>query len=293
MFVCCLWAGAVQAEPGVLVFGGISDNPRQDYEQLKPLLDYVVPRLQSAGIHSGRIQLAQDAAQMRGYLQNGRVDWAIETPGEALPLLRDSVAGVLLATEQEGVRREPSVVFVRRDSGLQALADLRGHRIAFLAPNSTSAFLLPAATMREAGLPLVRLDSPIDPIRHDGVAYAFAYTLNNLVGWVDRGLVDAGAVGELDWQALQRDSDSVARKLVAIHSTPALPHSLQLVGAGMDPKLATQLRAVLLAASADADGREALRLCFRSTGFYEPDAETRAELQRLQRDLAGLDGRAP
>ena len=147
--------------------------------------------------------------------------------------------------------------------------------------------------MIEAGLPLASLDSPIDATRHDGIAFTFAFNLNNLVGWVDKRLVDVGALGELDWQALQRDSDTRAHELVAIQSTPALPPSLHLVSTRSDPKLVARLRLVLLAASADAEGREALRQCFRSTAFYEPDAGVRADLQRFRRDLAGFEGGVP
>ena len=34
----------------VLVIGRISDDPKAHYEQLKPLLDYVVPRMANVGI---------------------------------------------------------------------------------------------------------------------------------------------------------------------------------------------------------------------------------------------------
>ena len=44
LLLMLLAGGAAQAADGVLVLGRISDDPRRHYEQLKPLLDYVVPR---------------------------------------------------------------------------------------------------------------------------------------------------------------------------------------------------------------------------------------------------------
>src|SRR5690606_35087778 len=62
-------------DDNVLVLGRISDNPKAHYEQLKPLLDYVVPRMRDVGITEGRILMARDAQQMASYLRRGRVDW--------------------------------------------------------------------------------------------------------------------------------------------------------------------------------------------------------------------------
>lgn len=54
--------GAV--DRSVLVLGRISDDPKSHYDQLKPLLDYVVPRMRDVGIVEGRILMAKDAQQM-------------------------------------------------------------------------------------------------------------------------------------------------------------------------------------------------------------------------------------
>ena len=72
--------------PHVLVLGRISDDPKAHYEQLKPLLDYVVPRMADVGIREGRILMARDAQQMTSYLRRGRVDWVTETAGTGMLL---------------------------------------------------------------------------------------------------------------------------------------------------------------------------------------------------------------
>ena len=77
-------AWAVDAH--VLVLGRISDDPMSHYEQLKPLLDYVVPRMESVGIREGRILMAKDAQQMASYIRRGRVDWITETAGSGMLL---------------------------------------------------------------------------------------------------------------------------------------------------------------------------------------------------------------
>ena len=69
------------SDRSVLVLGRLSDDPKSHYEQLKPLLDYVVPRLRDVGIVEGRILMAKDVQQMSSYLRRGRVDWVTETSG--------------------------------------------------------------------------------------------------------------------------------------------------------------------------------------------------------------------
>ena len=118
-------------DASVLVLGRISDDPKSHYDQLKPLLDYVVPRMAGVGIRSGRILMAKDLQQMASYLRRGQVDWINETAGNAGLLERRGVATSFLVTEREGATRYHSVLFVRRDSPVRTLADLAGRSVAF------------------------------------------------------------------------------------------------------------------------------------------------------------------
>lgn len=76
-----LLAGAVHAAPDpVLVLGRISDDPQAHYEQLQPLLDYVVARMHDVGIQEGRVLMARDPQQMASYLRRGRVTGSRKPP---------------------------------------------------------------------------------------------------------------------------------------------------------------------------------------------------------------------
>ena len=79
-------AAAADESRHILVLGRISDDPKTHYEQLKPLLDYVVPRMADVGIREGRVLMARDAQQMASYLRRGQVDWVTETAATAMLL---------------------------------------------------------------------------------------------------------------------------------------------------------------------------------------------------------------
>ena len=108
-------ARAQEAPPlddaSVLVLGRVSDDPKAHYDQLKPLLDYVIPRMASVGIRSGRILMAKDLQQMSSYLRRGRVDWINETAGNAALLEHRGVARSFLISEREGATRYHSLFF--------------------------------------------------------------------------------------------------------------------------------------------------------------------------------------
>ena len=159
LLACCRRRAAQVAAPAdddasVLVLGRVSDDPKAHYDQLKPLLDYVVPRMAAVGIRSGRILMAQDLQQMTSYLRRGRVDWVNETAGNAGLLERRGAARSFLITERDGAIRYHGVFFVRRDSPVRSLADLVGRSVAFQNPYSTSAYYLPAAQLLDEGMPL-------------------------------------------------------------------------------------------------------------------------------------------
>ena len=288
LLLMLLAGGAAQAADGVLVLGRISDDTRRHYEQLKPLLDYVVPRMSSVGIREGRVLMARDPQQMMSYLRRGKVDWVTETPGTGLLLADRAGARVLLLTERSGAREYRSVIFTRRDSGITELPQLLGRTIAFQSPSSTSAYLVPTMALRGHGLPMSLMVSPLEDADPDSVGYVFANTDTNLAAWVHKGLVDAGGFSDQDWASLQRVSESFRRDLVIVHTTEPVPRAMELVAGNLEPAVADRLREVLLGASADPQAREALRQFFRTTGFYEADAETARALDALRRDARAV-----
>lgn len=269
-------------DDNVLILGRISDDPKAHYEQLKPLLDYVVPRMRDVGITEGRILMARDTQQMTSYLRRGRVDWVTETSGTGMQLQKRAGARPLLLTERGGVSRYHSVFFARKDSGINTLADLRGRSIAFQGTGSTSAYLVPAATLLGENLQLELLLSPMDRPTPDLVGYVFARSELNIAAWVHKRLVDAGVFSSLDWNDARRMPAAFRQDMKIIHQTPDYPRALEMVRADLDPKVEARLREVLLQAADDPAAREAMNLFFRTTRFLPIDEASQQGLDRVR-----------
>lgn len=269
----------------VLVLGRISDDPSAHYAQLKPLLDYVVPRMRGVGITEGRILMARDAQQMASYLRRNRVDWVTETASTAVQLQQRAAARPMLLTERNGVSHYHTVFFVRDDSPIRTLEDLRGHTLALQSTASTSAYMVPMTELLDARLPPEILLAPSDAPSPDHVGYVFARSELNIASWVHKGLVDAGAVSNLDWNDPHRFPEAFRNDFRAIHETHPYPRALELVREGMEPEVEARLREVLLQAASDPAAGEALKLFFHTSRFLPLDAESERALDALRKGV--------
>jgi len=139
---------ALGEEP-TLQFGVVSFyNPRLMYLKYQPLVDYL------SEATGKRWELAVSAAYDRtvAELCAGRLAAAYLGPFTYLRAheLCGAEPVVRLQTGGQGTYR--SLILVREDSGITTLAGLRGRRVAFGAPLSTSSHLLPRVMLMRAGL---------------------------------------------------------------------------------------------------------------------------------------------
>ncbi|MGG5817644.1 phosphate/phosphite/phosphonate ABC transporter substrate-binding protein [Falsiroseomonas sp. HW251] len=63
-----------------------------------------------------------------------------------------NIEPLVTALNEDGVATYLSVMYVRADSPIRSLDDMRGKSLAFSDPNSTSGFLVPRSELREAGI---------------------------------------------------------------------------------------------------------------------------------------------
>ena len=271
---------------GVLVLGRVSDDPKSQYESMKALLDYAVERMGDVGIHEGRILMARDALQMASYLRRGRVDWVSETAAGAMLLQKKTGAETLLLSERNGIRRYHTMYIARRDGQVKSLEQLRGHRIAFQNRTSTSAYFIPAMELLEMKLPMEILGSPSDAPAESSVGYVFARTERNIATWVHKGLVDVGAVSNLDWANPRHVPEFFKADLVILRESGEVPRGVEIVRKNLDPEIRARLREVLLGMAGDPQAVSILSRFHQSLQFFDLDERDRRELGRLQAGVA-------
>ena len=284
---------ANHAAAATLTIGRVSNEPAKTHHQLKPILDYVVGKLKDVGITDGAILIAKDQDEMVKYLQQGKVDWVQKGVFDALVYSREAGAEIALRSWREGVPDYYTVIFARKDSGLGSLKDLVGKKLAFQDRDSTSAFYIPAAILRKSGFELVELTSPRDKAPMNKIGYVFAGKELTITTWVHRGLTDAGAYHNQNWNKLSDNPELMKKDLKIIYQGKPMPRMIEILRKDLDPRVKAKIKTVLIHAHEDPEAVDALKAYGPETAkFDEFKGKAKEELleaMSLERFMKGME----
>lgn len=165
----------------------------------------------------------------------------------------------------EVYRAEPSYrgrVFVRRDSGIEALADLRGRAIAFADPISESGYLFPLDEFVHAGL-------IADAGGADGFfgEVFFAGGYQQAMQAMAAGLVDAAAASQYADLLLTPQQQA---EVVWIAESEPIPSHVVIARPGLDPGLRERFVEAMLALNAP-ENRAMLAYVYGPDGYVRAD----------------------
>lgn len=195
-------------------------------------------------------------------LRNGDAD--ISFMG-ALPfVLAEAEIGAepLLAEVYRGAPSYTGRVFVRRDSGIVTLADLKGRDIAFADPISESGYLYPLAEFQRAGL----IEGPGAAGDFFGQVY-FAGGYQQAMQAMAQGLVDAAGASQYADLLLTPEQQA---EVTWIAESPAIPSHVVIARPGLDPDLSARFVAAMLRLN-DAENRDLLRYLYGPDGYVPAD----------------------
>ncbi len=158
-------------------------------------------------------------------------------------------------------------IIVRKDSGINTVADLQGKSFARPDPLSASGWIIPMLTMRAAGVdPDTGLSRVVDAGSHEAVVAA-----------VFNGDADAGATYVDARSRIEADFPTVMEDIIVIAITEDIPND----GVQFHPSISAEMRetivAALLAIVATDEGVEALKTAYQwndlarhDDTFYDP-----------------------
>jgi phosphonate transport system substrate-binding protein len=253
-----------------LVLGAVSHSPKNKYKKLKPMVDYAASHLKDLGIEQGSILIAKNNAQMVQYLREGKVDWVTEAPISGIYFNKKTGAEIVLRKWKSGVAEYHTVFFTRKKSGINSIKDLKGKKIAFGDPDSTSSFYVPIAALLKEKYDLVELSSIRAVPSKNKVSYVFAGGKEiNISVWVHRKLADVGAFSSLDWESAKDTPDKFKKNFKIIHRTKPIPRAVELFRKDLDSKIKQRLKRLLLDAHNDMNAKEVLKAYNETTKFDE------------------------
>lgn len=137
-----------------------------------------------------------------------------------------------------------SIIFVRQDSGLHSMADLRGKRFAFTDVKSTSGYLMPLLELRRNGIRLADLGK-VDHVKKQPNAAIAVYNRQ----------ADAGAMAD---NQLNEKYGVKLDQLRILWRSPPIPHGVWIARADMDDAELQRVAQAILRVSRSEEGRKAL-----------------------------------
>ena len=183
-------------------------------------------------------------------------------------------AAALLSEVYRGKPSYRGAVFVRRDSGISRLKELRGKSIAFADPISESGFLYPFDLFVAAGL----LEPGDDPKSYFGEVY-FAGGYQQAIQAVANGLVEAAGVSI--YATLMLDPRQRGA-VTAIARTPPIPSHVVVARGGLDPALRAAFVDAMLALNGP-EKRHLLKHVYGPDGYVRPDHAAYDGVARMAR----------
>jgi len=250
-----------------LVIGRISSNVRKHWPRLEAMANYLAAELAGQGVTGVDVKMVDTMEEMREALRAGEVDLLSETAFAAIELTQDGSAEMLMREWKSGVSDYHTVIFARRDTGVDSLADLVDRTITFEDRGSTSGYLVPRASMARQGFDLVELADTLARPPRGSIGFTFGDDEETVVGRVIRGFADAGAISNLDWADEDEVSETDRRDLVAIHETDPIIRSIVLVRSTLDSNVKTRLALVLEQMHETDVGMETLREYWKVARF--------------------------
>ena len=234
-------------------------------EHFREFVSYVARKLPSSAAFAGKVVVTSTLPDLAKLLDQGTVDFYMESPYPTYVINSVHGAGTLLLRRwKSGMADYRSLIFTQRSSGIQRLEELRGKMIAFEDPESSSGYFLPKLFLQRNGLKLAEKPGLDANVGGAEVGFIFAQSQDTLVDWVLTKKVAAGAFSNDDHDALD---DKKRNDILVLAQTELLPRHLLSVRKEMPLGLVGRLEKILLAMHEDAEGLKILQNTDGTTKF--------------------------
>ena len=266
------------ADGKVLIFGRVHDDPVRSIRDRQEFVDYIAKKLTPVSIAGGRIIVVEKISLLAQALKEGKVDLFHDSVVPTLVLSKSAGSIPILRQWKYGEAEYEGVIVVKKDSGINTLADLKGKVITFEEPHSTSASVLPRMLLEEKKLKLmqIKLGGTVKP---DSVGYMYG-TDGNSVNVLMTGKADAATtiIREID-----RLKPEIRDNLKIIGKTISAPRQLIAVRRDLDAKIVRELKEVLTTMDKDPEGQGVLKRQQNTTKFDEIPPGSLVQIKQIEK----------
>ncbi len=267
----CALVQAAEGKDKPLVLAFI---PQENPEKLIGDIEIITKYLEKEMGMPVKGYVTQDHAAAVEALRSGEADISF-MGGLPYVLAHDQIgAEVILSEVYRGSPSYRGRIFVRRDSGIKSLGDLRGKSIAFADPISESGYIYPLDIFVRAGL----IKQGDDPQRFFSTVY-FAGGYQQAIQAVANGLVDAAGASQFADLLLKPEQ---LERVTWIAETKPIPSHLVCVRKGLDEKTRGTFKNAMLKLN-KPENKHLLKHVYSPDGYVEADHKDYESVEEMAR----------
>jgi phosphonate transport system substrate-binding protein len=263
LFAFCL--AGTPATANELRIGTVTEFPDRHFPQFQALADYLQKNLQGTGVERVKIILPGSLRSMGYLLDQGKIDLIFDSPLNMTAIEQFSDLNYLLRQWKGGQLEYHTVLFTKKDAPYTKVGDLKAMAIAMEDPYSSSGYWIPKYFLTEQGLQFVRVFRPTQKLPPGKTGYAFTYSDDLALKWVERGLIKAGVVNNL---VFEKEAPKFL-DLKVLYQSPNFYQQLVAYRPDLEPGLREKIRQVLKTMDQDPEGQRVLVTFYQTTRFDE------------------------
>lgn len=247
--VCCTSVPVSAAENNRELLFGIEPehNIFDQVQKYRMLADYLSQEL---GVKV-RLTITSRYGELVKRFKSLHLDGAFLSSFTATVAMKELYLTPLAKVEgEEGSTGSRAYVFVRKDSGIKGVEQLRGKRVVFVDPATTEGYVFARAYFRQQGID--DLDSYLGPQNFAGSHASAIYTVLD-------GRADIGSAKNTVFDHLIKKEPSIEQELQIIAQSPPVPEVALCVKSELDPDLLEKLQIALLKMDQTVEGRRVLK----------------------------------
>ncbi len=227
------------AQEKTLKFGVLSiAQPSRIFKKWQPFTDYIGSRLdQKVEIvvprGFGKMKQAIEKGEVDFFYINSHVFYRLKQQGKAI--------GVAQMMNIENSTTSKSEIFVRKDSNLSTLQQLKNKNVAFVSPMGAGGYLAPRSLLYQNGI-----ESGVDNRE------SFTKNLSNSIHGVLLGDYDAGTMCGVNYELMSEKIETGELMILAV--SEAYPENVIGARPDLDDALINRFRTVVIAMEDESEG---------------------------------------
>ena len=248
-----------------LSLGSISNVVQNEQLNYTPFINFLSDSLKELGITHIRLEVVRSIDEMIDLIKKGKIDFYADSPYPAATVLKSTdMIELFLKQYKGGAEYYNSVIFVRKDSGINSISELKGKLVGFEKKYSTSGYVLPYNSLSEMGLKFNYIEFQDTPLKSTQINYIFTGDDENTMYWVLSKKIDAGVSDNISFFQYAGASSG---EIKIIYESEKVPRHLVMVRKSLDEKIKERLYSLLLNMDDYEYGRVVLKNYFGSAKF--------------------------